>query len=49
MIIKSDVIREALAQPVELVKVEANKGESIDDILNEHNDNDYGQNALDNL
>ncbi len=49
VIIKSDVIREALAQPVELVKVEANKGESIDDILNEHNDNDYGQNALDNL
>lgn len=49
VIIKSDVIREALAQDVELVKIEVAAPESIDDILNEHNDNDYGQNAIDNL
>jgi len=49
VIIKSDVIREALQAPVEVVKHEPIEQSSVDEMLNNYNPDDYAQQAIDDL
>lgn len=49
IIIKSDVIRTALEQPVVHVPEVEVKAETTEDLLDQYNPDDYAQNAIDNL
>lgn len=49
VIIESDILKQAIEKSADVVEIKELKPESIEDILEDYNPDDYAQNALDNL
>lgn len=49
IIVESSVLKQAIEQPIDIVEQKEIQAESIDDILDDYNPDDYAQNALENL
>lgn len=49
VIVESEVLQKAIKQPVDIIEEKVMECESIEDILEDYNPDDYANNALDNL